>query len=76
MSIRDFAARGTHDWDMHLEYHRCPSCGYIEECRKPYEARFERFEKDRQCGRCGYVYTVNRFRMLPQEPLLERSENG
>lgn len=52
--------KGTHTWDLHLAYHRCPKCGNIFESRKDYVYQMGKFVKDLQCPKCGNTYTLTK----------------
>jgi uncharacterized C2H2 Zn-finger protein len=52
--------KGTHTYDLFLEYCRCPSCGYVMESRKEYENRLGKLEKEIECNRCDHEFTVSK----------------
>lgn len=61
--------KGTHTWDLNLSYHRCPKCGVIFENREAYEYRFGIYQKELQCPRCQYIYTITKERKPAFGPL-------
>lgn len=50
--------KGAHTWTIVVDYHRCPACGYILECRDDFEYRLGVYQKDLICGRCRHHFTV------------------
>ena len=44
--------KGEHTWDMHIEYHRCPECGFIFEDRRGYIYILGKYQKELHCPRC------------------------
>lgn len=52
--------KGTHTWDMHLHYHRCPACGKIHESRSAYEYRLGVYQLDLTCSRCEHHWTEDK----------------
>lgn len=61
--MRDFVKKGSHTWDIIIEYHRCPDCGKIQESRKPYEAYQGRYIKELTCPRCSSPFTIIKDRL-------------
>ena len=61
---------GNHTWDLILHYYCCPQCGYIQENRDKFDARFNRLEKDLVCPRCQYAFTVTKKTQPTFGPLL------
>lgn len=51
--------KGKHTWDIHITYHRCPSCGYVFEDRGVYEYVLGKYIKNLECARCGKTYTID-----------------
>lgn len=49
--------KGTHTWDIVIQYHRCPSCGFITESREDYHYQMGKWLKQVECGRCGAITT-------------------
>lgn len=54
------AQKGSHTWDLHLQYHRCPKCGYILESRSDFENRFGKYIKELICNRCQHHFTLTK----------------
>lgn len=52
--------KGTHTWDLVLEYHRCPKCGYILESRESYHQRLGVYVKELECDRCKNKFTIEK----------------
>jgi|EndMetStandDraft_5_1072996.scaffolds.fasta_scaffold109861_2 uncharacterized C2H2 Zn-finger protein len=61
--------KGTHTWDLIVQYHRCPKCGYIFESREDYQNRLGLYQKDLQCPRCNNIYTITKDRKPTFGPL-------
>jgi ssDNA-binding Zn-finger/Zn-ribbon topoisomerase 1 len=49
--------RGTHTWDIVVDYHSCPKCNHIIENREKYILRNNQLEKDLTCPKCGHQWT-------------------
>ena len=58
--MRDLT-KAIHTYPLHIEYHRCPKCGWIIESRQQYEQRFEFLEKDLECDRCENKFTEKKL---------------
>lgn len=52
--------KGTHTWNLHLSYHRCPKCGYIIESRNGYQYHLGKWMKDVQCDRCKHNFEMTK----------------
>lgn len=52
--------KGPHTWDIIIQYHQCPKCGYINESREDYEYRLGKYQKDIRCERCGNNFTLTK----------------
>jgi uncharacterized C2H2 Zn-finger protein len=52
--------RGTHTWDLVIEYIRCPECGFIIENREKYQYRLGKYQKDLECPRCHHRFTITK----------------
>ncbi len=50
--------KGTHTWDLILQYHRCPKCGYIIESREDYLYRLGKYVKDVECSQCHEQFSL------------------
>lgn len=50
----------THNWDIVIQYHRCPKCGYIIESREDYIYRMGKYVKDLECSRCHHHFTLTK----------------
>lgn len=61
--------KGTHTWDLTLDYHRCPQCGFIIESRDSYQYRLGAWIKDLQCERCGHTFSLQKDRKPSFGPL-------
>lgn len=53
-------AKGTHTYDIFLEYLLCPKCGAIIESRANYQYRFGKYEKEVECDRCHHQFTQHK----------------
>lgn len=62
--------RGEHTWDLVLQYHRCPKCGFIIESREGFHYRLGKWVKDLVCDRCGNTYEVMRILKPSFGPLI------
>lgn len=62
--------KGTHTWDMVIDYHACPSCGFIIESREKYEYKHKKYQKDLECNRCHHHFTVTKPSHVSFGPLL------
>ncbi len=62
--------KGTHTWDMILDYHRCPQCGYIVESRKPFEKMMGTLQKNEECPRCSEHFSIEKKREPTFGPLI------
>ncbi|GAB4236676.1 MAG: hypothetical protein Tsb0021_16440 [Chlamydiales bacterium] len=52
--------KGTHTWDIYLDYHRCPKCGYIIEDRQTFYYSMGQDLKDLMCPRCKKTFTIKK----------------
>lgn len=52
--------KGPHTWDLYLQYHRCPQCGYIIESRQDFENRFGKYVKELKCNRCDHQFSLEK----------------
>ncbi len=52
--------KGSHTWDITVNYHRCPKCGAIQESREDYQNRFGKYFKDLKCLRCHKTFTIQK----------------
>ena len=74
--------KSPHTWDMNLQYHRCPKCGFINENRDGWNYRLSKYEKELECSKCHEHFveikkTMPRFGPLigdPQKAEFEWSE--
>ena len=53
-----FRARGSHTWDIVVQYHRCPACHAIQESREDYRYQLGKYIKDLECPKCHHHYTI------------------
>lgn len=49
---------GNHTWDMIVDYHACPQCGYVMENRQKYSCRANECRLDLKCPRCQHLFAV------------------
>lgn len=66
--------RGPHTWDIIIEYHACPKCGYIQENRERYEDRLGVLVKDLTCERCKSPYQLKKTTKKKFAPLFGEEE--
>lgn len=52
--------KGEHTWDIVIDYHQCPSCGFINEDRKEYQENKGTLTKEIACCRCGKPFTIQK----------------
>ena len=57
MKIRE---KGPHTWNLHVHYHRCPSCGYIIESRDDFHYRQGKYFKELDCSRCHHHFVASK----------------
>jgi uncharacterized C2H2 Zn-finger protein len=63
--------KGEHTWDLVIQYHRCPVCGYITESRENYTYRMGgKYQKDLECPRCHHLFTLTKLRKPSFGPLI------
>ena len=63
--------KGLHTWDLIVEYHRCPKCGYILESRQGFVRDAEgNWSKNVSCERCGNSFAVHKERKSSFGPLM------
>ncbi len=65
---------GNHTWDLVINYHRCPQCGYIIENRDKYEKQLDRLQKSLACPHCHQTFTVIKKTRPSFGPLLGHYE--
>lgn len=46
----------SHTWDIVVDYHQCPKCGFINESRVAYKHN----KKEVICGRCNEKFTLTK----------------
>lgn len=61
---------GEHTWDIVIDYHRCPKCGYILESRDKYQYRMGKYVKQLECERCHHQFMVTKSTEPRFGPLL------
>lgn len=54
--------KGTHTWDIVIDYYQCPKCGNIIENRETFEYRLGSTQKDFECERCHHKFTITKKR--------------
>ena len=69
------AQKGEHTWDLILQYHRCPKCGYIIESRQDYEYHLGKYQKDLECSRCHNRFTLTKQTKPTFGPLFGEAEH-
>ena len=52
--------KGTHTWDLILQYHRCPQCGFINENRQEFKYVMGKYLKEASCQRCGHEWILTK----------------
>lgn len=62
--------KGTHTWDLNLQYHRCPKCGLIIESREGFQYNLGIWAKNLECDRCSHRFTVTKQRQPTFGPLI------
>lgn len=68
--------RGRHTWDMVVAYHACPKCGFIQENREGYTYRLGKYQKDLECPRCLYHYTLTKNVRMTPGPLFGEGDSA
>lgn len=68
--------KGAHTWDLVLHYHRCPSCGYIFDSRENFEYRLGRYQKELDCPRCRFPFTVTKVTKPAAGPFFGEGEGA
>jgi uncharacterized C2H2 Zn-finger protein len=61
--------QGDHTWDIIVDYHRCPACGFIQESRQPYAVEGDILVKQLTCERCDGVFKATKARKKSFAPL-------
>lgn len=64
--------KGTHTWDLIIQYHRCPHCGYIFESREDYEHQSGEWVKNVACPRCQHPFQLKRKQKPHWAPIFGR----
>lgn len=62
--------KGLHTWDLILQYHRCPKCGYVIESRNDFTFHKNRGVKEVTCSRCNHAFELTKERKSTFGPLL------
>lgn len=62
--------KGTHTWDLILQYHLCPACGHIIESRQDYQYKAGAWTKSVECDKCSHHFTVTKKQKLTFGPLI------
>lgn len=62
--------KGLHTWDLILQYHRCPKCGFIIESRDDFKYRLGKWLKAVHCERCGFSFELSKARKPSFGPLI------
>lgn len=66
--------KGTHTWDLIIQYHRCPECGYIIESRCDFHYRMGKWIKELSCPRCSHQFTLENNKKPTFGPLIGSSQ--
>ncbi len=66
--------KGSHTWDLVLQYHQCPHCGWIIESREDYHYRLGHDVKDLVCSKCHHQFTLIKTRKPRFGPLFGTAE--
>lgn len=72
---------GNHTWDIVLDYHLCPQCGYIIENRQKYTLSSGSYQRNLVCERCKHNFTVTKHKpktfgpFLGSNPIFEDKPN-
>jgi len=66
--------QGEHTWDLVIQYHRCPECGWIIESREDYVYVLGKYQKEVECDRCGHRFTLIKSTTPSFGPLIGRPE--
>lgn len=67
--MKRFRQKGSHTWDRHLNYHRCPECGQIIESREEYQYIMGTYEKQLACPRCQHEFRVKKNKQSTFGPI-------
>lgn len=67
--------KGPHTWDLIVQYHRCPKCGFVMESRTDYEYRLGKYQKDIECERCGNRFTLTKRTRPSMGPLFGEGDH-
>jgi hypothetical protein len=62
--------KGTHTWDLVIDYHRCPQCGNIIESRTSYHYVSGKYQKEVECERCQNRFMAIKPTKLTFGPLI------
>lgn len=62
--------KGSHTWDLVVDYQRCPKCGFINENREEFRYEMGSWIKDITCDRCGNHFTIKDKREPTFGPLI------
>ena len=66
--------KGEHTWDLILDYHRCPQCGFIIENRVDFEYRDGEYRKELSCDRCLHLFVVTKIMKPSFGPLIGKPQ--
>lgn len=50
--------KGSHTWDILIDYHLCPECKHIVENRQEYSLKSGQYVKEMKCPSCGHSFSV------------------
>jgi hypothetical protein len=60
---------GKHTWEIIIQYHECPHCGYVFESRTKWARQGKEETKNLTCPRCKKDFTLTRKYTGPIGPL-------
>jgi uncharacterized C2H2 Zn-finger protein len=52
--------KGSHTWDLNLDYHLCPKCKQIFEDRQAYTLKAGRYVKEMKCPYCEHLFSASK----------------
>lgn len=52
--------RGSHTWDIIIDYHLCPKCQCIVEDRQNYILNSGQYVKEVKCPSCAHPFSVTK----------------
>lgn len=68
--------KGSHTWDIIIDYHRCPNCEFINESRKKYHILQGKQQKEIDCQRCHHRFVVIKKGAVPKiRPIFSNADS-